>query len=260
MSLYKSDKPLPYDVEVGFSSQNFTTDSRLNKLLNTRSELALFSLDDYRLYKNGSKAEGFCLRNKYFTPFLLPKGAFGEFPEEPILTIREDFILAAREDVDEEFIYDFVKTALEETDLIDKATYGPNFDNISFAYPLHEGTKRYLDKNEPKFFEKYGELIGKLGAGVGGFYTALVGFLLWRKKRRRRTIFVDFQRVLDIQASLNENNTSLELENMYADLQAIQKEYHLKMIEHKILVDDTLQIFFEMIDKVEGYILKKLKK
>jgi hypothetical protein len=43
---------------------------------------------------------------------------------------------------------------------------------------MHEGTIRYLDKNAPKFFEKYGELLAKIGAGIGGLYTALMGFLL----------------------------------------------------------------------------------
>jgi hypothetical protein len=257
---YKTEKQLPYDVEIGFSTQNFTSASRLHKILNLHNEFILYSLDDYRLFKNGSKAEGFCLRNKYFTPYLLAKGAFGEYPEVPILTFREDFVLAARDDVDEEFVYDFVKTAIEETDLIDMTTYGANLENISIAYPLHEGTKRYLDKNAPTFFEKYGELVGKIGAGVGGFYTAMLGFLLWRKKRRRRNIINDFQKVLDIQARLNIPHTNLELEQMYIDLQSIQQNYHLKMIDHKILVDETLQIFFEMIDKIEGYILKELKR
>lgn len=259
-SYFKKNNSLPYDIEVGFSSQNFSSNSRLSKLLNSHQEIVLYSLDDYKLYKNGSKAEGFCLRNKYFTPFLLPKGSLGEYPETPILTIREDFLLAARDDVDDEFIYEFVKTALEETDLIDMTTYGTNFENINFAFPLHEGTHRYLDKNSPKFFEKYGEMIGKFGAGVGGFYTALMGFLLWRKKRRRRTIVFDFERVLEIQANLGVNNTTEELEVMYRELQSIQQNYHLKMIDHKILVDDTLQIFFVMIDKIEGYILSELNK
>ncbi|MFH1052195.1 MAG: TAXI family TRAP transporter solute-binding subunit [bacterium] len=257
---YKKNKPVPYDIEVGFTSNDFSTKGRLHKFLNTRKEFIQYSLDDYRLFRNGSKAEGFCLRNTYFTPFLLPKGAFGEYPETPVLTIREDFILAAREDVDDEFIYDLVKVAIEETDLIDMVTYGSNFNNIKFAYPLHEGTIRYLDKNAPNFLEKYGELLAKIGAGVGGLYTAMMGFLLWRKRRRRRTIGTDFQKTLDIQAKLNNNNTTEELESMYKQLQDIQMDYQLKMAGHKILVDDTLRIFFEMIYKNERYILEEMKK
>jgi hypothetical protein len=257
---YKTNKDLPYDIEVGFTSQNFSSTGRLNKLLNSHLELELFSLDDFRLFRNGSKAEGFCLRNKFFTPFLLPKGSFGEYPESPILTIREDFILAAKDDVDDEFIYDFVKTAIEETDLIDMTIYGENFNNINFTFPLHEGTRRYFDKNSPKFFEKYGEMIGKFGAGVGGLYTAFMGFILWRKKRRRRSIIIVFEKVLEMQAKLNSEISTDELEQMYNELQNIQQEYHLKMISHKILVDDTLQIFFVMIDKIEGYILEELNK
>ncbi len=257
---YKKNKPIPYDIEVGFASNDFSTNGRLHKFLNSRKEFVLYSLDDYRLFRNGSKAEGFCLRNTYFTPYLLPKGAFGEFPETPVLTIREDFILATRADVDDEFIYDFVKVAIEETDYIDMLTYGSNFNNIRFAYPLHEGTIRYLDKNAPNFLEKYGELLAKIGAGVGGLYTAMMGFLLWRKRRRRRTIGADFQKTLDIQSKLNNNISTEELQSMYKQLQDIQMYYQLKMAGHKILVDDTLRIFFEMIYKNERYILEELKK
>ncbi len=256
---YKTNTELPYDIEVGFSSQDFSSNSRLNKLLNSHKELKLFSLDDYQLFNSGSKAKGFCLRNNFFTPYLLPKGCYGEYPEEPVITIREDFILAAKEDIDEEFVYEFVKTAIEETDLIDMNTYGKDFSNIHFAFPLHEGTRRYLDKNSPKFFEKYGEKIGKFGAGVGGIYTALMGFLLWRKKRKRKTIVVDFERVLEIQSEFGNAKSIDELELMYKELQEIQQNYHIKMIDHKILVDDTLQIFFVLIDKVESYILNEIK-
>lgn len=257
---YTQSATLPYDVEVGFASQNFSYGGRLQKFLDARQEFALYSLDDYRLYKSGSKAEGFCLRNKYFTPFLLPKGAYGEFPETPILTIREDFILAAREDVSDEFIYDFVKTAVEETDLIDMSLYGQNFENVNFSFPLHDGTKRYLDKNAPKFYEKYGELLGKIGTGIGGAYTALFGFLLWRKKNRRKTIIPDFQRAVDIRSKLNDNNSFEELEQMYAELQTMQHNYHLKVLEQKILVDETLQIFFDILNKNESFLLDEMKK
>ena len=257
---YKENVALPYDIEVGFASKNFSSDSRLSKLLASHPELSFYSLDDFSLYKNGSKAEGFCLRNKFFTPFLLPKGSYGEYPESPIITIREDFLLAARDDVDDKFIYEFVKIMVEETDVIDGSTYGANFENVNFTFPFHEGTRRYLDKDAPNFFEKYGQVIGKLGAGVGGFYTALMGFLLWQKRRKRKTIVVDFKRILEIQAELGKAKSTEDLEKMYDELQVIEQDYHLKMIQHKILVDDTLQIFFVLIDKIEGYILAELKK
>lgn len=257
--LYRKKKEIPYDIEVGFATNDFSSKGRLHKFLNSRKNFVLYSLDDYSLFKKGSKAEGFCLRNNYFTPFLLPKGAFGEYPESPVLTIRQDFILAARDEVDDEFIYELVRIAIEETDLIDMVTYGSNFSNIKFSFPLHEGTIRYLDKNAPKFFEKYGELLAKIGAGVGGIYTALMGFLLWRKQRRRKTIGDDLEKTLKIQAKLNETNSVEELEKMYKELQKIQFEYQIKMANRKILVDDTLRIFFEMIYKNERYILDKLK-
>lgn len=257
---YKENKILPYDIEIGFASQNYTSSARLYKLLDSHKDLEFYSFDDHNLFKNGSKAEGFCLRNKFFTPFLLAKGAFGEHPKLPVLTIREDFILAARADLDETFIYNFVKTAIEETDLIDLKIYGSNFENITFAYRLHEGTKRYLDKNAPTFYERYGELLAKMGAGIGGLYTALMGFLLWRKKRRRRTLSYDYERILEIQKKIGTNLSKDDLEDLFNELQVIENYYHLKMIDQKILVDESLQIFFVTIDKIEGYILKELKR
>ncbi|MCX6154536.1 MAG: hypothetical protein NT007_10285 [Candidatus Kapabacteria bacterium] len=256
---YKQKTPIPYDVEIGFISQNYSVSSRLSKLLNQRQEFCLFSFDDYRMFRSGSIVEGFCMRNKYFTPFLLPKGTYGEFPETPILSIREDFVLACRDEVDDEFVYDFVKTAIDETDLIDMDLYGKNLENINFAFPLHEGTKRFLDKKAPTFYEKYAELMAKIGTGVGGFYTALMGFFLWRKKRKRKSIHDDFQRVLDIQDKLTKPHKLEILLKMYSDLQLIQQEYQKKTLEHKILVDESLRIFFDVINKNERYIIEEIK-
>ena len=260
MSLYKQNLPLPYDVEIGIIPMSFSSNSRLNKLFNSHSEFKLFTLDDYKMYNNGSTVEGFCLRNKYFTPYLLPKGTYGEYPENPILTIRQDFVLASREDVDDEFIYELVKTAIEETDMIDLAIYGKNLENINFAFPLHEGTKRYLDKNAPKFYEKYSDMLAKIGTGVGGLYTVIVGFILWRKRRKRRIIMIDFQKVLDIQTKIKTENTLDELNKMYDELQVIEENYQKMTLEHKILVDETLKIFFDTINKNEQYILNEIKK
>ncbi len=257
---YKKDQALPYDVEIGIIPVSFSSNNRLNKFFNSRKEFKLFSLDDYRMYKNGSSVEGFCLRNKFFTPYLLPKGTYGEFPESPVLTIRQDFILACREEVDDEFIYEFVKTAVEETDLIDLETYGKSFNNINFAFPLHEGTKRYLDKNAPKFYEKYAELLAKIGTGAGGLYTVIIGLMLWRKRRKRKGIKTDFQKVLDIQLKINRINTLDELKAMYSELQDIQGTYHTKILEQKILIDETLRIFFEVINKNEKYLLNEIRK
>lgn len=258
-NLYKNKSQLPYDVEIGFIPSNTFSKGRLFKFLNERKDFTLFSLDDYKMFNNGSYVEGFCLRNKYFTPYLLPKGTYGEYPETPILTLRQDFVLVSRDIVDDEFIYEFVKTALEETDLIDVNIYGKEFNNINFAFPMHEGTKRYLDKNAPTIFEKYGELMGKVGTGIGGFYTALMGFLLWRKRRRRRELKIDYEKVLGIQLKLSQTNSPDELNSMFAQLQSIQEDYHKKIIDRKILIDETLHIFFEMINKNEQYILEQLK-
>lgn len=256
---YKKDAPLPYDIEIGFITHNSFTKSRLYDFLNLRSEeFSLFSLDDYQMYRNGSFVEGFCLRNKYFTPYLLPKGTYGVFPEKPVLTLRQDFNLVAKESVDDEFIYEFVKTALEETDLIDLSLYGKNFENINFSFAIHEGTKRYFDKNAPTFFEKYGELLGKIGTGVGGFYTALVALLIWRKTRRRKGLNQDYLKVLDIQSNINSIVDIDELKEMYAKLQDIQHTYHNMLIERKVLIDESFKIFIDTINKNEKYLIDKI--
>jgi hypothetical protein len=256
---YTKETPLPYDIEIGFITHNSFTKSRLYDFLNFRSEeFSLFSLDDYQMYRNGSFVEGFCLRNKYFTPYLLPKGTYGVFPEKPVLTLRQDFNLVAKENVDEEFIYEFVKTSLEETDLIDLNLYGKSFENINFSFGLHEGTKRYFDKNAPTFYEKYGELIGKIGTGVGGFYTVVVALLIWRKSRKRKIINADYQKILKIQSNINSANNIDELKEMYDNIQEIQNIYHNMLIEHKVLIDESFKIFIDTMNKNEKYLIDKI--
>jgi hypothetical protein len=67
------------------------------------------------------------------------------------------------------------------------------------------------------------------------------------------------QKILDFQSQLNNSCTKEELESMNKELQRIQMGYQIKMANRSILVDDTLRIFFEIINKNERYILEKLR-
>jgi len=64
---------------------------------------------------------------------------------------------------------------------------------------------------------------------------------------------------LDIQDKLHQENDIATLRKMYSDLQVVQQEYQTKTVERKILIDDTLQIFFDVINKNEQYILDEIK-
>jgi hypothetical protein len=136
--------------------------------------------------------------------------------------------------------------------------YGKSFENINFSFALHEGTKRYFDKNAPTFFEKYGELLGKIGTGVGGFYTAVVALLIWRKTRKRKGINLDYLKVLDIQLNINSTTEIDDLKEMYAKIQDIQSTYHNMLIERKVLIDESFKIFIDTINKNEKYLIDKI--
>ncbi|MFA6571193.1 MAG: hypothetical protein WCT77_08145 [Bacteroidota bacterium] len=249
---------MPYDIEVSFISVNFNFRGRLNKFFKKHDEFTFFSIDDYRLYKQGSFVDGFCEKKKFYSPYILPKGVFGNEPVEPILTIRQDLILIGKESLEEDVIFDFVKYAFEKSGRINMKLYGAALDNINPAFPYHEGTLIYLNKAEPTFLERYGDKLVKIAGGIGALSTVITSLILWRKKRRKKVMNQHYIKLLDYKEKLHKTNDKTELDRLYSEIRIIQLDMAHQIKNEKIIVDDNISIINSLIQSLEDYYYNKI--
>jgi TRAP-type uncharacterized transport system substrate-binding protein len=255
---YSKLDEMPYDIEVSFNPVNFSSRARLNKFFKKHDDFRFFSIDDYRLFKQGSFVDGFCQKNKFYSPYILPKGLYGSEPEEPILTIRQDLVLIGKASLEEEVVFDFVKYAFEKSGRIDMKLYGAALDNINPAFPYHEGTLIYLNKAEPTFIERYGEKSIKIAGGIAAFSTLITSFLLWRKKRRRKHMNKHYIQLLDYKEKLYKTNNRTTLDEYYAEIREIQMDLASQIQDERIIVDENITIINNLILSLEDYYYNKI--
>jgi TRAP-type uncharacterized transport system substrate-binding protein len=133
-----------------------------------RSELAagmqLFSFDDVELANRGSRVDGFLLRNPAYQSFILPKNAFGRYPSEPVLTLEAMVTLVAHEDLPASVAYDIVESLIGNTNRLARRDpllwrRSTSIDESTLNFPLHSGTRYFLNRDEPSFLERFAEVI-----------------------------------------------------------------------------------------------------
>ncbi len=255
---YKKLAEMPYDIEVSFTPVNFYSKSRLTRFLKKHEDFTFFTLDDYKLYRQGSFVDGFCMKNKYYSPHIIPKGLFGNEPQNPILTIRQDLILITKDNVESEVVFDLVKFAIEKSGKIDMTLFGTNFENLNPAFPYHEGTLIFLNKAEPSLFERYGNKIVKYATGIGAFNTLIIYFFLWRKKRRKKELNNHYLKLLDYKEKFHNSEKRADLDKLYSEIRIIQIDMANQIKNEKIIVDENIRIINDLIQNLEDYYYLKI--
>jgi hypothetical protein len=221
-------------------------------------------LDNYELAGRGSVVDGFCMSYQGARPFIIPKGTFGNAPAAPVLTVAIDAVLLARTDLDEDLVYQLVKSLLENQQTLARANpllreTDEQFDKSSLSYPLHPGAMRYYDRNEPTFIERYVDLIGvgiSLSIGLAG---AISGFVRWNNRRRKNRIDRYYVEVLAIEGSIEGLTTIEECSRAIAALLDLRRAAFRQLIDEKLAADESFRIFIALVDDVEARIEQRLR-
>lgn len=150
----------------------------------------IFSFDDFNLAYKGSSVDAFCIKHIYSYPFIIPKNMFGNYPDDPILTIAVDAVLVAREGIDDELVYGRTKMIVEQKGVLGQKNniFGfvtEKFNSEKLKYPIHQGAKNYFERNQPTFLEKNIEIIGLIFsviiAIIGGLRSFIFGISRGKK-------------------------------------------------------------------------------
>ena len=254
---YVSDQ---IDVSVILAGFNTVT---ITDMLNKKN-CEIFSFGNINLFEKGSSVEGFCMNYSNARPFIVPKSTYGIKPENPIMTIAVDAVLLCNKKVDDYTVYKIVDELYKQKSLLadmDQLLNGlsENFDRNKLGFPLHEGSKKFLNRDKPTLFERYAELAGVVIsiflAGFGGITT----FVHRKKMNKKNRMDVYYEKVLRIENKFDVMNTKGQVEGAIKEIKEIKHEAFNSMISEKLTANEGFNIFLTLVDNLTLRLEKKLK-
>jgi len=225
----------------------------MKDLINNGAEF--IGLDKISELGKGSSAEGMSMVFPKLHPFVLPKSFYNGRPEEPVLTIAIPDILVACRDLDDVTVYNIIKTITEnKAQLIQNDNIynllNTNTNDELFSYPLHEGAKQYIRRNEPSVWTKYASTIWpflSIIAILAGGLASLRQYLRQRKRVRIENLYND---LLQIRKRAFVDNSSENLDSLQKELRDIRSKAFDALVENKLSTDESFSIFLLLYGEV----------
>lgn len=246
------------DISVNVGGYNA---SAVVDMLNSR-KCKIFSLGDYRLYGKGSPVEGFCMNYTTARPFIIPMQTYSYGPKEPVLTLAVDAVLLCNKDVDANDVYTIVDELMKNSKiLVDKnpllSSINSKFDQGTLNFPLHDGTIRYLERDEPTFIEKHIDIIAFLTTILMAGSGVLLAFLRKIKAAKKDRIDEYYEKVLTIEKEMSNINSVAEIKFSLNRLHLIKQDAFKALIEEKLLANESFNIFLGLTDTIITRLEKK---
>jgi len=218
-----------------------------------RAGFTLASLDNQlnpqrKFYKEGIGYVAPNMKSKTIPPltYNLPGN------DDALLTVAVDTLLVARKEVPERKIYELTKTFLEQkprfTAIAPQLFAGINesFDPLDLNFPLHNGARYYLERDDPGLLERYAETINMLMYVIVVIITGLIGLARWRARKKKDRIDVFYQRVMAIRDSVG----SKDAESLLQELETLEREAFDSLIREKLAANESFRIFTDMLARL----------
>ena len=216
----------------------------------------LFSFADVDDISAGSVADGIVLRHHHLKPFLLPKSVYYALNDEPIVTLSIRSVLIVHEDFNSEFALDIASQLFSKAQEIALSyplvtrELNDGVDAIELMFPLHAGTRRYLDRDKPGFIERYVEVLALTLTIV---ITILSGvFALYRHRSQVRKDRVDayYSQFLEIRRDMGRTGAHAVLRTYHKRALDVQHEVLNLLIDERIAADASLLAFLSLSNQI----------
>ena len=223
----------------------------------------LFSIGDVENKGKGSAVEGFCLNNPIFYPFIIPRQTFGQAPETPVLTIASNVMMATTIDADDELVFDLVRDIIHNQQYLARENYvfshvTANFKKNTLVYPLHAGTRNFLDRNAPSFLERYAEMFGVIFSifivAVGSFRTIRASL----RQRKKDRIDVYYNDVNEIRKAANKSSSTKEFKELIEKIEQLKDKAFSQLIDEKLTADESFSIFLTQANQELSQLQKRI--
>lgn len=211
----------------------------------------LFSLGDPANLMRGSVAEGVSLRYPQLRPFILPAQLYPAMSQRAALTLSISTLLVARQDLDTELVYEIARGVEQQAPRI-AASYPlaglprpPEASDDIGMLPLHEGARRYRDRELPGFLVRYAEVLGLSATLIVAAGSLLLAWRRHREKQRKDRLDTYYQKLLQQRVRLADNPVAAG-----AGIRATQAEVMQLVIEERIDADGALLAFLSLSNRL----------
>ncbi len=225
---------------------------------------SLFSLGNVDNYGKGSKVEGFTLMNMSVYPFVIPMHIYKGKPEKSILTIAIKDILIARTDLSNQIVYDIVEALTEHRSRIIQLDNNFNlldfdYDKHVLSFPIHDGTRHYIDKNKPPLWSKYVKMIWPLISISAVLFGIFASFRNKYKRRKKQNIEMYYNSLLDIRSKSEEAIGVDNLVDILKELKAVRAEAMKSLANKKLDSGESFNIFLALYNDTKTDLIENLK-
>ncbi len=227
------------------------------------SESSIAQFPGYELFSFGraddppgsSIADGIVLKHHHLRPFVLPEGVYHTLTDEPVVTLSIRTVLAAREDFDQQLAYDIASTLFHQSQEISE-TYplvtrelDERLNAIDFMLPLHEGTRRYLDRDAPGFIERYVDVLALYFTIIITVLSGAIALYRHRKQVRKDRVDEYYTQLLDIRERMRDAGARSKC---FEEVLAVQREVLELLVEERIAADASLLAFVNLSNQMLG--------
>jgi len=238
-----------YEILVLFASLNSNS---VRNILRTWNG-SIYSLDDPLLMGQGSIVDGFCMAYPKALPFIIPKGTYGRWPLEPVLTFAVYDVMVCHKDLDEHLVYDMLKNIYDMRPSLSEENFefgllDSNIESHKFSFPLHEGALKYMTRDQPSFWERESDLLGliiTIAVLTSGGLTTLLKYL---KQRRKDRVDIYYQKVLYVSAHARQTNELEQKENYLKELFLIRNNAFEQLISERLDANEAFTIFVNLLN------------
>lgn len=238
-----------YDALILFASLNSQSVRNILRSWNG----TMYSLDDPALMGKGSIVDGFCMAYPKAVPFIIPKAIYGQWPLKPVLTFAVYDVLVCHKDLDPHIAYDVVQSIYDHRQSLSEENFefgmlDDNFESHKFSFPLHEGTIKYMTRDQPTFWERESELIGLLVSILvlaSGGITTLFKYL---KQRRKDRVDIYYQKVLLVTNHARETHDLVKKGKYLSELFLIRNNAFEQLISERLDANEAFTIFTNLLN------------
>lgn len=221
-------------------------------------------LDGYRLFSfssetdvpNGSVADAIVLKHHHLKKFLLPKGTYYSLSDESTTTLSIRTVMVAHEQFPADVAFDIAKNLFnnaQEYSLdypLVMRELDSRFNPVDLMLPLHEGSRQFLNRDEPSFIEKHVDIIALLFTLVVALGSGL--FTLYRRHQQIKKDRVDsfYSKLLAVRSDAQKITSHAELKLFRTQAVDVQQEVLQLLIDERVTADAGLVAFISLSNQI----------
>ncbi|MEP1096821.1 MAG: TAXI family TRAP transporter solute-binding subunit [Cyclobacteriaceae bacterium] len=229
-------------------------------------DFKLYSFDDIGTFgMGGSSVEGIALKYPRIDPFVIPRKTYGGFTNQPVVTLSVDVVMMVRAGLGNIAVTDLTKTMLRNRQTfapIDPLLYDgmrEDFDQSKLNFPLHEGARVFLDRDEPSFLERYAELGGVVFSIVIAIVGGLISLTKWQTQKKKDKVDEFYEELLVVKNAIPRISNIKEGLEKIKLVQGSQNRAFEMLISEELVANDSFRIYMELSKETIGELRGRMR-